>query len=145
MILLLDNRRMAAISGLQEAQYGHAFRTNDSVRVDYLRLGSVIPGVQCLDGGNAPDSLRKALMEASKYERLSLVHVPVYYGPDPLGGLGAYGVWNVGNWCQHVQDLYHSVIDVRHSVGVLPEDSHPVRRTQRAPWPLWPRWRWHGR
>ncbi len=106
-ILLLDNCRMAAISGLQEAQYGHAFRTSSSVRVNYLRLGSVIPGLRCLDGGNTPDSLRKALIDASKYEGLSLVHVPVYYGPHPLGGLGAYGVWNVGNWCEHVQQLYH--------------------------------------
>ena len=34
-ILLFDNRRMAAISSLQEAQYGVNWRTNDGVAVDY--------------------------------------------------------------------------------------------------------------
>jgi 3D-(3,5/4)-trihydroxycyclohexane-1,2-dione acylhydrolase (decyclizing) len=107
-ILLLDNRRMAAISGLQEAQYGQAFRTHDGVAVDYVRLASAVPGVKALSGGETPASLRAALSEAARHPGLSLVHVPVYYGPDPLGGLGAYGVWNVGNWCEDVQALYHS-------------------------------------
>lgn len=109
-ILLLDNRRMAAISGLQEAQYGEAFRTHDTVAVDYVRLASAVPGVKALSGGDTPDALWVALTEASRHEGLSLVHVPVYYGPDPLGGLGAYGVWNVGNWCEDVQASYHSQI-----------------------------------
>ena len=87
-ILLLDNRRMAAISGLQEAQYGRAFRTSDSVVVDYLRLASAIPGVKALSGAGTPESLQRALAEAYRHEGLWLVHVPVYYGPDPLGGLG---------------------------------------------------------
>jgi len=107
-ILLLDNRRMAAISGLQEAQYGEAFRTHDGVAVDYVRLASAVPGVKAHDGGDTPVSLRAALAEAARHPGLSLVHVPVYYGPDPLGGLGAYGVWNVGNWCEDVQLRYHS-------------------------------------
>ncbi len=107
-ILLLDNRRMSAISGLQEAQYGFEFKTHDGIAVDYLRLASAVPGVQALDGGTSPDSLRAALADAAKYDGLSLVHVPVYYGPDPLGGLGAYGVWNVGNWCETVQARYHA-------------------------------------
>jgi 3D-(3,5/4)-trihydroxycyclohexane-1,2-dione acylhydrolase (decyclizing) len=107
-ILLLDNRRMAAISGLQEAQYGEAFRTHDGIPVDYVRLASAVPGVTAMSGGDSPESLRTALVEAARQPALSLVHVPVYYGPDPLGGLGAYGVWNVGNWCEDVQALYHS-------------------------------------
>jgi 3D-(3,5/4)-trihydroxycyclohexane-1,2-dione acylhydrolase (decyclizing) len=107
-ILLLDNRRMAAISGLQEAQYGQAFRTHDGVAVDYVRLASAVPGVKALSGGDTPEALRAALAEAARYEGLSLVHVPVYYGDDPLGGLGAYGVWNVGNWCEEVQARYHA-------------------------------------
>jgi 3D-(3,5/4)-trihydroxycyclohexane-1,2-dione acylhydrolase (decyclizing) len=107
-ILLLDNRRMAAISGLQEAQYGHDFRTADGIAVDYLRLASAVPGVRALDGGSSPDSLRAALAEAARHAGLSLIHVPVYYGPDPLGGLGAYGVWNVGNWCEEVQARYQA-------------------------------------
>jgi 3D-(3,5/4)-trihydroxycyclohexane-1,2-dione acylhydrolase (decyclizing) len=107
-ILLLDNRRMAAISGLQEAQYGQAFRTHDGVAVDYVRLASAVPGVKALSGGETPESLRAALTEAARHPGLSLAHVPVYYGPDPMGGLGAYGVWNVGNWCEDVQARYHS-------------------------------------
>lgn len=106
-ILLLDNRRMSAISGLQEAQYGAEFKTADGVAVDYLRLASAVPGVLALDGGATPESLRAALTQAASHDGLSLVHVPVYYGPDPLGGLGAYGSWNVGNWCEEVQARYH--------------------------------------
>ena len=108
MILLLDNRRMAAISGLQEAQYGHDFRTHDCVAVDYVRLASAVPGVKALSGGTSPEALQAALDEAYRHQGLSLVHVPVYYGPDPLGGLGAYGAWNVGNWCEDVQARYHA-------------------------------------
>ena len=109
-ILLLDNRRMSAISGLQEAQYGRDFKTSDGIPVDYVRLASAVPGVMALDGGTSAESLRADLAEAGRHEGLSLVHVPVYYGPDPLGGLGAYGVWNVGNWCEDVQARYHSQV-----------------------------------
>jgi len=37
-----------------------------------------------------------------------VVHVPVYAGERPEGGLGAYGSWNVGNWCDDVQQRYLS-------------------------------------
>jgi len=40
---------------------------------------------------------------------LSLIHVPVYFGYDPLGGLGAWGRWNVGNWVCEVQALRHKI------------------------------------
>ena len=105
-ILLLDNRRMAAISGLQRAQYGAEFRTNDAVVVDYVRMASSVTGVLALSGGHDQDSLEMALASAHAHPGLSLVHVPVYYGPDPLGGMGAYGDWNVGNWCEAVQRRY---------------------------------------
>jgi 3D-(3,5/4)-trihydroxycyclohexane-1,2-dione acylhydrolase (decyclizing) len=107
-ILLLDNRRMGAISGLQEAQYGSDFRTDDGLAVDYLQLAGAVPGVLALAGGDTPEAVLAALDEAGRHKGLSLVHVPVYYGPDPLGGLGAYGVWNVGNWCETVQARYHA-------------------------------------
>ncbi len=106
MILLLDNRRMGAISGLQRAQYGFDFRTNDSVAVDYVRLASGVTGVLALSGGHDRDSLEAALERAHAHRGLSLVHVPVYYGEDPMGGMGAYGDWNVGNWCEAVQRRY---------------------------------------
>jgi 3D-(3,5/4)-trihydroxycyclohexane-1,2-dione acylhydrolase (decyclizing) len=35
--------------------------------------------------------------------------LPVYYGPDPLGGMGVFGRWNVGNWCDEVQTLRHEI------------------------------------
>ena len=105
-ILLLDNRRMAAISQLQRAQYGADFRTSDSVAVDYVRMASSVAGVKALFGGYDRASLRRALEEAFDYPGLSLIHVPVYFGDDPCGGMGAYGRWNVGNWCDDVQGRY---------------------------------------
>ena len=103
MILVFDNRRMGAISGLQWAQYGADFRTNDSVAVDYVRLAESFRGVKGVRGGTSRDSLEAALREAHAHDRLSLVHIPVYCGQDELGGLGAWGQWNVGNWCEDVQ------------------------------------------
>lgn len=105
-ILLFDNRRMAAISSLQEAQYGVNWRTHDGVEVDYLALAQSVKGVAAFDGGTSSDDLTRALTLAHAHPGLSLVHVPVYFGPDPAGGMGAYGQWNVGNWCQAVQARY---------------------------------------
>jgi 3D-(3,5/4)-trihydroxycyclohexane-1,2-dione acylhydrolase (decyclizing) len=97
---------MAAISGLQLAQYNREFRTNDSVAVDYVQLASSVSGVLsvCAEGG--VDSLRTALKTAHGHDGLSVVHVPVYAGPDELAGLAAWGQWNVGNWCADVQDTW---------------------------------------
>jgi 3D-(3,5/4)-trihydroxycyclohexane-1,2-dione acylhydrolase (decyclizing) len=103
MIVIFDNRRMAAITGLQLAQYGKEFRTNDSVPVDYVQLAGAVKGVRALHGGYSADELRAALKEARLHDGLSVVHVPVYAGPDELAGLGAWGQWNVGNWCDDVQ------------------------------------------
>jgi 3D-(3,5/4)-trihydroxycyclohexane-1,2-dione acylhydrolase (decyclizing) len=108
-VVLLDNRRMAAISSLQQAQYGVEFATNDSVAVDYVAMASAFEGVLALDGGRSPESLAQSLERARAHQGLSLIHVPVYYGPDPLGGLGAYGRWNVGNWVDEVQTLRHRI------------------------------------
>jgi 3D-(3,5/4)-trihydroxycyclohexane-1,2-dione acylhydrolase (decyclizing) len=108
MIVLFDNRRMAAISSLQHAQYKNEFRTNDSVPVDYVRLAGAVEGVKAIHGGETRDSLRQALRAAHEHDGLSLVHVPVYGGDHPLGGLGAYGAWNVGNWCADVQRIYQT-------------------------------------
>jgi len=108
-ILLLDNRRMAAITGLQEAQYGHEFATADRVAVDYVAWAQAVAGVQALPGGDAIPSLLAALDRAYAYPGLSLIHVPVYFGPDPLGGMGVFGRWNVGNWCEDVQALRHRI------------------------------------
>ena len=106
MIVLFDNRRMAAISSLQREQYGAEFRTSDSVAVDYVRLASAVDGVLALHGGDTPETLRHALEQASGHDGLSLIHVPVYGGDDPVGGLGAYGSWNVGNWVDEVEETY---------------------------------------
>jgi 3D-(3,5/4)-trihydroxycyclohexane-1,2-dione acylhydrolase (decyclizing) len=108
-ILLLDNGRMGAISGLQEAQYGAGFATWNTLQVNYLAWGRSVPGLLALDGGRTPDSLRTALDRAGKHAGLTLIHVPVYYGSDPLGGMGVYGRWNVGNWCEDVQKLRHEI------------------------------------
>jgi len=106
MMVIFDNRRMAAITGLQEAQYLNGFKTNDSVAVDYVALASAVSGVKALSGGSSAQALGAALREAAAFEGLSLVHVPVYCGNDDLGGMGAYGSWNVGNWVDDVQARY---------------------------------------
>lgn len=103
MVVIFDNRRMAAITGLQLAQYGEEFRTNDSVAVDYVQLAGAITGLKAVFGGTTANELRAALKAAHAHDGLSVVHVPVYSGPDELGGLGAFGQWNVGNWCDDVQ------------------------------------------
>jgi 3D-(3,5/4)-trihydroxycyclohexane-1,2-dione acylhydrolase (decyclizing) len=103
MVVVFDNRRMAAITGLQVAQYGHAFRTADSVAVDYVRLAGAVNGVLALHGGWSAGELAQALRKARHHKGLAVVHVPVYCGPHELAGLGAWGEWNVGNWCETVQ------------------------------------------
>jgi len=108
LVVLLDNRRMAAISSLQIDQYGRDFATNDSVAVDYVALAGAVRGVNALFGGFDGASLKAALSKAYDYQGLSLIHVPVYWGSNPRGGMGAYGRWNVGDWCDDVQDRYHS-------------------------------------
>jgi len=106
MIVIFDNRRMAAITGLQLAQYNREFKTNDSVAVDYVQLAASVSGVLavCAEGG--VESLRTALTTAHGHDGLSVVHVPVYAGAEELAGLGAWGQWNVGNWCADVQDTW---------------------------------------
>lgn len=108
-ILLLDNRRMAAISGLQREQYGKEHATSDRVGVDYVAWARSIAGVAAFDGGRSPESLRAALAQARAHDGISLIHVPVYYGPHPLGGLGSFGRWNVGNWVASTQALRHKI------------------------------------
>jgi len=100
---------MAAISGLQAAQYGAEYRTSDRVEVDYVALARSVRGVKGIFGGHDPASLRKALEEAHGCDGLSLVHVPVYAGGHEMGGLGAYGAWNVGSWCEETQALHHRI------------------------------------
>ncbi len=103
MVVIFDNRRMAAITGLQVAQYGKEFRTNDSVAVDYVRLASAVSGIKAIHGGWSVGELQSALEQGHAHDGLSVLHVPVYCGDDSLGGLGAWGEWNVGNWCSAVQ------------------------------------------
>ena len=108
-IILMDNRRMGAISGLQYAQFGDVndYATNDSVEVDYVALANSIKGVKGIFGGYTSEEFKKALSEAFAHIGISLIHLPVYFGTDPLGGLGVFGRWNVGNWCENVQKMRH--------------------------------------
>ncbi len=108
-ILLLDNNRMAAISGLQTAQYEREFATWNSSPIDYLKWAECVPGVLGLSGGTSPDELVSALDQAYAHKGLSLIQVPVYYGDDPLGGMGVFGRWNVGNWVEDTQALRHEI------------------------------------
>ena len=108
-ILLLDNRRMAAISGLQFDQYGAVYATSDSVEVDYVALAGSVRGVAAFHGGYSTESLIEALDRAIAHPGLSLIHLPVYSGDNPLGGMGVFGRWNVGNWCESTQALRHEI------------------------------------
>lgn len=106
-IVIFDNQRMSAITGLQYAQYGNEYKTSDSVEVDYMAMANAVKGVQGLSGGYSRQELENALQQALSYKGLSVIHVPVYYGQNELGGMGVFGDWNVGNWCTRVQEEYH--------------------------------------
>jgi len=108
-ILILDNRRMGAISGLQAAQYDAIYSTGDQVEIDYVAWARAIKGVIALDGGRTTESLVSGLDTARAQGGLALIHVPVYFGPDPLGGMGVFGRWNVGNWCEATQSMRHRI------------------------------------
>jgi 3D-(3,5/4)-trihydroxycyclohexane-1,2-dione acylhydrolase (decyclizing) len=104
-VVLLDNRRQGAISSLQRAQYGVDYATNDSVDVDYVAWASAVTGVYALHGGHTVAELTEALDKAAAHDGLTLIHVPVYFGDDPLGGLGSFGRWNVGSWVEATQQM----------------------------------------
>lgn len=108
-VLIFDNRRMSAISSLQMDQYGVDFATNDSVQVDYVAMANSIEGVNAIHGGYDAKSLISSLKAAREYKGLSVIHLPVYYGPNELGGLGTYGRWNVGVWSEETQKLRHKI------------------------------------
>jgi 3D-(3,5/4)-trihydroxycyclohexane-1,2-dione acylhydrolase (decyclizing) len=104
-IVVLDNRRMGAISALQKDQYLNAFATSDQVVVDFAAMAGAVEGVLGLFGGNSPEEFHAALAKASTHVGLSLIHVPVYFGDEVGAGLGSYGRWNVGPWSHEVEDL----------------------------------------
>ncbi|MBE0688208.1 MAG: thiamine pyrophosphate-binding protein [Anaerolineaceae bacterium] len=108
-ILLLDNGRMAAISGLQTDQYSKDFSTSNRIKVDYLAWARAVPGILALDAGQSLEKLKDALDRAGRHPGLSMIRVKVYYGPNELGGMGVYGRWNVGNWCEDTQQLRHEI------------------------------------
>jgi len=109
MIIIFDNRRMGAITSLQYSQYDVGFATDDQVEVDYVQMAASVKGVKAVYGGKNPEEFKAALEEAYQHEGLSVIHVPVYFGRDELGGLGAFGDWNVGNWCDNVQKMKHEI------------------------------------
>ncbi|MCH2183918.1 MAG: thiamine pyrophosphate-dependent enzyme [Mariniblastus sp.] len=108
-ILVMDNRRMGAISGLQEAQYRDDHATNDQVQVDYIAWANAVDGVKTFGPVRKPEDLKEALEQAYRNGGLSLVYVPVYFGSDELAGLGAFGRWNVGNWTEATQEMRHKI------------------------------------
>jgi len=108
-ILLLDNNRMAAISGLQQAQYGHEFATWTQKSTDFLKWAEAVPNVLALEGGSSPEELRIALDKAYAHKGLSMIRLKVYYGDNPLGGMGVFGRWNVGNWVRDTQAMRHRI------------------------------------
>ena len=65
--------------------------------------------MKAFHGGYSPEELQVALEDAHKHAGLSVVYIPVYCGEDELGGLGVFGNWNVGNWCDTVQEEKHRI------------------------------------
>ena len=108
-IIIFDNRRMAAISGLQQAQYGREYKTDDTVEVDYVAMAQSVRGVNALFGGWSVAEFKTALQKAYTYQGLSVIHLPVYAGGDDRAGMGVFGDWNVGNWCESVQAEHHRI------------------------------------
>ena len=106
-IVVLDNRRMGAISALQEAQYGRAYATFDDAEIDFVRLAGSVEGVVAVRGGGSAEALVAALEKVFAHGGVGLVHVPVYYGPHPRGSISAFGRWNVGSWVSETQALRH--------------------------------------
>ena len=108
-ILVFDNNRMGAISGLQTDQYGKQFATWHAQPVDYLQWAKSVPGVFAIHGGYSPTELTKALDAVFEHRGLSVLHIPVYYGPHKYGSMGVFGRWNVGNWVEETQKLRHQI------------------------------------
>ena len=106
-IVVLDNRRMGAISALQEAQYGKAYATFDDAEIDFVRLANSVGGVVAVSGDGGAEALVEALEKVFAHGGVGLVHVPVYYGADPRGSISAFGRWNVGSWVADTQALRH--------------------------------------
>ncbi len=108
-IVVLDNRRMGAISNLQLAQYGADFATSSTVAVDFASWARSVDGVRAFAAGATVSSLGAALDKARAHDGLSLVHVPVYFGDAPVGGLASFGGWNVGPWVAAAQRERHRI------------------------------------
>jgi 3D-(3,5/4)-trihydroxycyclohexane-1,2-dione acylhydrolase (decyclizing) len=79
-----------------------------SVAVDYAAMAGAVAGVKALSGGHNRHELDAALEVAYAHDGLSVIHIPVYSGHNPIAGMGAYGSWNVGNWVEDVQNRYLS-------------------------------------
>lgn len=79
------------------------FMISDTTRGAAMRArAKVIRAAGGIDAAISTGRITKVI-DMTLSEGLSVVHVPVYCGPDELGGLGAWGQWNVGNWCEDVQ------------------------------------------
>ena len=100
---------MGAITSLQNAQYSIEYKTDDQVVVDYVQMAEAVQGVKGFYSGETPEEMKEALAKAYKYDGLSLIHIPVHYGDDELSGLGTFGDWNVGNWCERVKKMKHEI------------------------------------
>ena len=68
-----------------------------------------VSGVATAGPIETTSALVEALESAYQGGGLTLIYVPVYFGPDELAGLGAFGRWNVGNWAEATQALRHEI------------------------------------
>jgi len=105
-ILLLDNRRMGAISALQEAQYGAAYATRDEVVVDYVRWARAVQGV-------APS------MAAGQLQRSGLLRIK----PAPMTAFPS-------STCRSTMARIHLVASAPMAAGTSAIGSKPRRRCE---------------
>ena len=108
-LIIFDNRSMAAVEALQAVQYSGKYTSNVHVYTDYVAHVNAVKGVKGIFGGYSPDAFIDALDKAFNYQGLSVIHVPVYVGDHELGGMGVFGEWNVGNWCNKTQEEHHNI------------------------------------
>ena len=138
MIVLFDNRRMAAISSLQHAQYGAEFRTDDGVEVDYPSMARSFAGVRVSRAARRAPSWRppsrrptrtkgfRSCMCAFTRARTSVAdseHMET--GTSALGAKG-FSAKSTKSVCEEEFD--------KNEIGPWP-DWRAVMRVQAWPWP----------
>jgi 3D-(3,5/4)-trihydroxycyclohexane-1,2-dione acylhydrolase (decyclizing) len=63
-VVIFDNRRMGAISSLQQARFHNDFGTNDRMAFDFDAMANAVTGVKGVFAGHSVAELERALEQA---------------------------------------------------------------------------------